>query len=90
MKANIKRIETAIESYWGRKCPTYEKSCTLCKVWNEWESIKKVVEIQRPNITYIEIKDVSWFKLMKFKIRLFYYNNFCKNHDIITKKPRGF
>jgi hypothetical protein len=32
-------IEQAIESYWGERCPDYEKGCVVCEAWRDYDNL---------------------------------------------------
>ena len=35
----MKLIEEAMEGYWGKRCPEWEKDCPACKAWEEYEDV---------------------------------------------------
>jgi len=34
------KIEEAMEGYWGKRCPDYEKYCPCCEAWDEYDEMK--------------------------------------------------
>ncbi len=32
-------VEEAMESYWGKKCPDFEKGCSCCEAWRKYDEL---------------------------------------------------
>lgn len=34
------KIEEAMKSYWGERCPDHEPECVVCKAWDEYDIMR--------------------------------------------------
>jgi len=43
------KVEEAMEGYWGARCPAYDRDCSACKAWDEYDTITVLLNNYREN-----------------------------------------
>ncbi len=43
----MNKVEEAMIDHWGKRCPDFEKDCSCCRAWKEYDDLKDKEEVKK-------------------------------------------
>lgn len=65
MTTTTTKIEEAIESYWGERCPDTHADCVVCQAWSEYDTLRLAFSLALRTVVVEAAIEIEKWKLEK-------------------------